>query len=145
MQPAVDIVNSFKWVYYDMFYFVYIVRTIVIALKHLRCPLSDGFLSINDASTLSTHCHSPFSCVLMFSGRCITVRPNHRLMMGGVLRFRAGVGVGIKNRLQLRLRLQTKRSTPTDSNFGVNSESVALIKLFAEWTLHDFLVDSIDH
>ena len=98
-------VNSFKWVHYDIFYFVYIVTTIVIALKYLRFPSSDGILSLNDASALSTHCHSPLSCVLMFSGRCITVRPNHRLMMRGVLSFRAGVGVDQKN--------LTPASTPT--------------------------------
>ena len=97
------------------------------ALIFFPYPLSDGILSLNDASTLCTHCHSPslpiFQCFLECSQPFV---PNHRLLPG----FSCDPGPESEStkfyRLQLRLRLRLQRSTPTDS--GLDSDSAVLFR-----------------
>ena len=63
----------------------------------------------------------------MLYGGWITFGRNHRLLTGDNLQLRAGVGVSKIYRLQLQL--QPKRSTPTDSSYGLDSDSAALRRI----------------
>ena len=95
--------------------------------NYLRRPLSDEILSPNDASTLSPHCHSPF--FLSFNVFGTTCNRSAEIIACWRL-VSHDYGPESESakfyRLHLRLRLQAKRSTPTDSNSGFNSDSAAL-------------------
>ena len=98
---------------------------IAMALIFPLYPLSDGILSLNDASTTVT--------LLLFLSFNVFGRFHNRLskiiVYCRVLTCDSGTESESAKfyRLQLRLRLQPKRSTPTDSNSGLDSDSAALI------------------
>ena len=71
---------------------------------------------------LYLHCHPPFLRLSMFWEGWIAIQSMGA--MGGSLRLWVGVRVG---KISLTpAPTQTKRSTPTDSNSGLDSDSEAL-------------------
>ena len=84
----------------------------------------------NDALASSSHCHAPFFLSFNVFGR-VHNRSSEIIVCCRLLTCDTGLESVKFHRLQLPLRLQPKRSTPTDSNSGLDSASAALpITLF---------------
>ena len=101
--------------------------TIAMSLKFSQIPLSDENPSLNDASTLSSHCHTNLLLSLNIFGR-VDNGSAKIVVFWRVVAFDSGsASESVKfYRFQFRLRILPRRATPIDSNSGLDSDSAAL-------------------
>ena len=136
MQPALVFADSFECGRYDGLWVCWHNHTTVaMAIKLSPMLFSDRILSLNDAQTLSPHCHS----LLFLVFNVIENTHNHsakllvcwRVVCWRVVSCNSGPESESTKfyRLQFRLRIRTKQSTWTDSNSGLDSDSAALHKI----------------
>ena len=125
LKPVVVIADSLKWTRYGSLWICWSSQRsgwwdpkLISDILYQKKTITKWRFSFISILPIASSC-----CISIFSGRCITVRtkPCWRLVS-----YDTGPDSAKFCRLQFRLRLQPKRSTPTDFNSGLDSDSAAL-------------------